>query len=56
MKINETDWCGHVVQYVQYFWCEAEWVEHDTKIAELPDEDYVEQEFSFSFSEIMQNW
>ena len=47
MTINETDWRGNVVCYVQYFWHEAEWVQRDTKIDKVHDKDCVEQEFQF---------
>ena len=50
MTINETDWGGHVVWYVQYFWREVKWVEHDTKIDEVHDKGYIEQELQFQFS------
>ena len=49
MKINETEWRWYVVCYVQYFWREVEWVEHDTKIDKVHDKDCVEQEFRFQF-------
>ena len=49
MTINETEWRGNVVCYVQYFWHEVEWVERDTKIDEVHDKDCVEQEFQFQF-------
>ena len=35
--------------YVQYFWWEVKWVEHDTKIDEVHDKDCVEQEFQLQF-------
>ena len=28
---NDTDWRGHVVWYIQYFWREVEWVGNDNK-------------------------
>ena len=31
MTTNETDWCGHVVWYIQYFWREVDWVGNDNK-------------------------
>ena len=49
MTINETEWRGYVVCYVQYFWRDVEWVEHDTKIDKVHDKDCVEQEFRFHF-------
>ena len=49
MTMNETDWRGHVLWYVQYFQCEVEWVDHDTKTDEVHDKDCVEQEFQFQF-------
>ena len=49
MTINETDWRGNVVCYVQYFWHEVEWVERDKKIDEVHDKDCVEQELQFQF-------
>ena len=53
MTINETDWRGHVVWYVQYFWHEVDWVEHDTKIDEVCAKDCVEQGSQFQF---FRNW
>ena len=50
ITINETDWRGNVVCYVQYYWCEVEWVEHDTKFDEEHDKDCIELEFQFQFS------
>ena len=47
MTINVTDWRGHMVWYVQYFWYQVKWVEHDTKIDEVHDKDCVEQECQF---------
>ena len=49
IKIIETDWCSHVVWYIQYFWWEVKWVEHDTKTDEVHDKDCVEQEFQLQF-------
>ena len=49
MTINETEWRGYVVCYVQYFWRDVEWVEHDTKIDKVHDKDCAEQEFRFQF-------
>ena len=49
MTINETDWRGHVVWYVQYFWREVEWAAHDAKIDEVHDKDCIEQDLQFQF-------
>ena len=37
MTIIETDWPGHVIRYVQYFWREVEWVGRDREIDEVHD-------------------
>ena len=36
-----------MVWYVQYFWYQVKWVEHDTKIDEVHDKDCAEQECQF---------
>ena len=60
MTINETDWRGHVVWYVQYFWHEVEWVEHDTKIDEKIEymtRIVLSRRFQFQFfRNCAQNW
>ena len=49
MTMNETNWRGHVLRYVQYFQGEAEWVERDSQNDEIHDKDCIEQEFQFQF-------
>ena len=47
MATNDTDWRGHVVWYIQYFWREVEWVGRDREIDEELDKDWVDRSFSW---------
>ena len=56
ITINEIDWRGNVVCYNQYYWCEVEWVEHDTNLMKNMTKIVLSWSFSFSFPKIVQNW
>ena len=49
MTINEAEWRGNVVWYVQYFWHEVEWVQRHTKIDKVHKKDCIVQEFQLQF-------
>ena len=48
MTINENDWHGHIVWYIQYFRREDKWVGRGREITEGYDKDCIEQEFQLA--------
>ena len=46
--INENEWHGHMVWYIQYFRREAKWVGRSREITEGHDKDCIEQEFQLA--------